>query len=223
MLVCAFLVHFAHETAGAARTRHSPLPFGGESSCKPPADRAARTRSQNSLHRRPGLDPGPIRRGPSVRTPALDTFRKITAAAYGSRLKPGRAERLKVESDPSTSLRGALATKQSILSLRGEMDCFARQSRLRATGGSQRRRAYFPHISLATSTASFSLAHCSSSDRMLPSSVEAKPHCGDTASWSSGANLAASSSRRLMSSFFSSSPNFEVMTPTTTILLPFGK
>ena len=26
-----------------------------------------------------------------------------------------------------------------------------------------------------------------------------------------------------MSSFFSSSPLFEVMTPTTTILLPFGK
>ena len=30
-------------------------------------------------------------------------------------------------------------------------------------------------------------------------------------------------SRRLMSSFFSSSPNFEVMTPTTTTLLPLGR
>jgi hypothetical protein len=43
-------------------------------------------------------------------------------------------------------------------------------------------RPYFPHTSFATSTASFSFAHCSSSVRMLPSSVEAKPHCGDSAS-----------------------------------------
>jgi hypothetical protein len=41
---------------------------------------------------------------------------------------------------------------------------------------------YLPHTSLATSTASFSFAHCSSSVRRLPSSVEAKPHCGDNAS-----------------------------------------
>ena len=40
----------------------------------------------------------------------------------------------------------------------------------------------YPHSSRATSTASFSLAHCSSSVRILPSSVEAKPHCGDSAS-----------------------------------------
>jgi hypothetical protein len=41
---------------------------------------------------------------------------------------------------------------------------------------------YFPHTSFATSTASLSFAHCSSSVRTLPSSVEAKPHCGETAS-----------------------------------------
>ncbi len=41
---------------------------------------------------------------------------------------------------------------------------------------------YLPQTSLATSTASLSLAHCSSSVSRLPSSVEAKPHCGDTAS-----------------------------------------
>ena len=41
---------------------------------------------------------------------------------------------------------------------------------------------YFPRTSPATSTASFSLAHCFSSVRTLPSSVEAKPHCGDSAS-----------------------------------------
>jgi peptidoglycan/LPS O-acetylase OafA/YrhL len=84
-------------------------------------------------------------------------------------------------------------------------------------------RSYLPHTSSAISTASLSFAHCSSLERMLPSSVEAKPHCGDNASCSSGANFAASSSRRLMWSFFSSSPNLEVMTPTTTTLLPLGR
>ena len=34
-----------------------------------------------------------------------------------------------------------------------------------------------------------SLAHCSSSASTLPSSVEAKPHCGDRQSWSSGDEL----------------------------------
>src|SRR5579863_7120443 len=38
---------------------------------------------------------------------------------------------------------------------------------------------YQPHTSLAISTIMRSLAHCSSSARTLPSSVEAKPHCGD--------------------------------------------
>ncbi len=38
---------------------------------------------------------------------------------------------------------------------------------------------YFPHTSSATSTQSRSFAHCSSSASTLPSSVEAKPHCGD--------------------------------------------
>src|SRR5580704_7437721 len=93
-------------------------------------------------------------------------------------------------------------------------------------GACARREAagpYFPQTSFAISTASLSFAHCSSSERMLPSSVEAKPHCGEIASCSSGANFEASSSRRMMSSFFSSSPNFEVMTPTTTTLLPLGR
>src|SRR5262249_23622857 len=55
-----------------------------------------------------------------------------------------------------------------------------------------------PHISSATSTIILSFAHCSSSARILPSSVEAKPHCGDRQSCSSGTYLAASSMRRLM-------------------------
>ena len=36
-----------------------------------------------------------------------------------------------------------------------------------------------PHTSSATSTIIRSFAHCSSSASTLPSSVEAKPHCGD--------------------------------------------
>src|SRR5262249_39704917 len=63
---------------------------------------------------------------------------------------------------------------------------------------SPRNRRHRPHPSWAISTAIRSFAHCSSSASTLPSSVEAKPHCGDTANCSSGANFAASSMRRLM-------------------------
>src|SRR4029077_12953078 len=80
-----------------------------------------------------------------------------------------------------------------------------------------------PHISYDTSTIIRSLAHCSSSASTLPSSVEAKPHCGDNANWSSATYLVASSIRRLMASLLSSLPLFEVTRPSTTIgLLPFG-
>ena len=51
-----------------------------------------------------------------------------------------------------------------------------------------------------------SFAHCSSSASTLPSSVEAKPHCGDRQSCSSATYLVASSMRRLMSSLRSSRP-----------------
>src|SRR6185312_15839852 len=74
---------------------------------------------------------------------------------------------------------------------RGELDCFVADAPRNDDGGYL--RDYFPHTSPAMSTASFNFAHCSSSERMLPSSVEAKPHCGDSASCSSGANFAASS------------------------------
>ena len=78
-----------------------------------------------------------------------------------------------------------------------------------------------PHTSSAISTIMRSFAHCSSSARILPSSLEAKPHCGDRQSWSSGTNFAASSMRRLISSLDSSVPVFEVTRPSTTFL-PFG-
>src|SRR2546423_14474303 len=48
MLVCALLVHIAHETAGAARTRSSLRPLFGEGkevSGKARADQAARSRN----------------------------------------------------------------------------------------------------------------------------------------------------------------------------------
>src|ERR1700721_840397 len=47
MLVCVLLFPFAHETAGAARTRSSLRPscFGGERICKPRANAVARMRT----------------------------------------------------------------------------------------------------------------------------------------------------------------------------------
>src|ERR1700722_8808424 len=82
MLVCAFFCAVAHETAGAARIRHSLLPpFGGTTKRKPRAGRAARTR---------------------------------TRICCLNRIKT-----------PTASLRGALATKQSISPSKERMDCFA--------------------------------------------------------------------------------------------------
>src|SRR5258707_12353346 len=80
---------------------------------------------------------------------------------------------------------------------------------------------YRPHTSSANSTTILSFAHCSSSARMLPSSVEAKPHCGDRQSWSSEMYFDAWSMRRLSSSLDSSVPDFEVTRPSTTVLF-FG-
>src|SRR5262249_17071038 len=85
------------------------------------------------------------------------------------------------------------------------------------------RNDIYPHTSFERSTIIFSFAHCSSSASTLPSSVEAKPHCGESASWSSATDFVASSRRRLMSSFFSRLPNLEVTSPSTTILLPLGR
>jgi len=48
--------------------------------------------NQEFSPRRPGLEPGPIRRGSSARAPAFDTFLTITAAAYGSLRSQGRRE-----------------------------------------------------------------------------------------------------------------------------------
>src|SRR3954453_19847017 len=88
---CAhFLVHVAHETAGAARIRHSlrPLNTEGETICKTSGKscrenaklRLAAGQTANTAVV-PGLTSdaqlrigGPILRGPSVRAPALVTF-----------------------------------------------------------------------------------------------------------------------------------------------------
>src|SRR6202044_1410178 len=81
---------------------------------------------------------------------------------------------------------------------------FLARSRREVLLGTRRNR--HPQISSAISTTRRSFAHCSSSERTLPSSVEAKPHCGDRQSCSRSTYLVASSMGRLMSSFFSSAP-----------------
>src|SRR6266850_4479606 len=80
-----------------------------------------------------------------------------------------------------------------------------------------------PQTSFDRSTIILSLAHCSSSASTLPSSVEAKPHCGERQNCSSGANRDASSMRRLMASFDSSVPLFDVTSPSTAVFGPFGR
>jgi hypothetical protein len=95
------IVQLAHETAGAARTRSSlrPALYEGETTQSSGGSRRENAdayplgslkMNQEFYPRRPGLEPGPIRRGLSVRALALDTFCKRTAAAYGSRRSPGR-------------------------------------------------------------------------------------------------------------------------------------
>src|SRR5215468_2819552 len=59
-----------------------------------------------------------------------------------------------------------------------------------------------PQTSFATSTTMRSFAHCSLSASTLPSSVEANPHCGDSASCSKATYFVASSMRRLISALF---------------------
>src|SRR6202051_734687 len=84
MLVCVSSHNFAHETAGAARIRHSLLPL---------------------------IIEGQIVHGNLGQTMPREG---------------GRASVVRNSNrDLTTSLRGALATKQSILPLRGEMDFFA--------------------------------------------------------------------------------------------------
>src|SRR5699024_3895494 len=77
---------------------------------------------------------------------------------------------------------------------------------------------YLPQTSSATSLTSLSLSHCCSSVRILPSSVEANPHCGLTHSRSSGTYFDASSIRVLISSLSSSSGNLDENRPSTTSL-----
>jgi putative tricarboxylic transport membrane protein len=80
---------------------------------------------------------------------------------------------------------------------------------------------WLPHTSRVTSTISRSLAISSSMVMVLPPIPLEKPHCGLSASCSSGTNLAASSMRRLRSSLLSSLRSLVVMIPSTAIL-PLG-
>jgi hypothetical protein len=139
-----------------------------------------------------------------IGTPELEVQRMLTrvrAEVVGNRCH-GRIRRCSARFIRRQSEAAShLFTSEAKQSRTGEAK---KSGLLRHLRSSQWRKTYFPHTSFATSTASLSLAHCSSSVRTLPSSVEANPHCGDRASWSSGAYFEASASRRLMSSFFSS-------------------
>src|SRR5207248_9469475 len=79
-----------------------------------------------------------------------------------------------------------------------------------------------PHTSAATLTTSPSLATCSAWVRVLPSTVEEKPHCGDRHSWSRGTHWAASSMRRFSSSLLSRAARLVVTRPSTTRFDPRG-
>src|SRR6202040_642119 len=70
-----------------------------------------------------------------------------------------------------------------------------------------------PQTSLAILTIMRSFAHCSRSASVLPSWVDAKPHCGLRASCSMSTNFAACSIRRLIAGWLSSLPAFEVTSP----------
>src|SRR4029077_1405785 len=75
-----------------------------------------------------------------------------------------------------------------------------------------------PQTSLAISEIMRSLVHCSSSERILPSSVDANPHCGDRQRRSIFMNLEAASLPPFIASRSSNCPNFVVTSPRTTVL-----
>src|SRR5262245_28068759 len=79
-----------------------------------------------------------------------------------------------------------------------------------------------PHTSRAVSTTRRSLVSSPSSSMVLPPMPLENPHCGLSASCSSGACLLASSMRRLSSSFDSSLPLLVVTRPRTATL-PLGR
>ncbi len=73
------------------------------------------------------------------------------------------------------------------------------------------------HTSFAMEMTCFILFHCSSSVRMLPSSVLENPHCGLRDKFSNGIDLLASAIFALIVSEFSNSGNLEVTKPKTTV------
>src|SRR5262249_29065512 len=88
--------------------------------------------------------------------------------------------------------------------------------------GTGRTHQVEPHTSRAVSTTRRSLASSPSSSMALPPMPLENPHCGLSASCSSGACLLASSMRRLSSSFDSSLPLLVVTRPRTATL-PLGR
>src|SRR5580765_1047631 len=80
MLVCAFFAQFAHETAGAARTRHSLLPLLRESLRKTRAlSAAARGKARETVSAVPGT------RGPRGRIRLSFNQRSHANVAFSNR------------------------------------------------------------------------------------------------------------------------------------------
>ena len=117
------LMHIAHETAGAARTRSSlrPLLFGAERSCKPRAYAVARTMTHISSSPRTR---GPIRRVVSLYAVRPMPSPTITARGYGSPRSRGRRN---IGSRSRDTLRPRLTNFVGPLETRGR-----REDRVRA-------------------------------------------------------------------------------------------
>src|SRR6266702_5705227 len=103
MLVCALFAQICTRDRGCSAHPAFPAPSFGEktqANLGQIAPREGEVVSMQHTPRRPGLEPGPIRRGLSVRALALDIFCKMTAAAYGSLRSQGRREKLARRFEP---------------------------------------------------------------------------------------------------------------------------
>ena len=119
----AFLVQIAHETAGAARTRSSLRPLFSRARkflaklgriASRECEAAFRPRCIYNHRRRPGLDPGPIRRGPPVRTLALETFcKQYSPRSMGPGVRRDDAWRELRQAQPQNAVYPPSITKQS--------------------------------------------------------------------------------------------------------------
>src|SRR2546423_15538226 len=94
MLVCAYYCAFGTRDRGCSRHPAFPAPSAFKRAnefAKLGRNHAARTRTYALSPRRPGLEPGPIRRGGNCLEKVVDGFASTIAdGGYGSRRSPGR-------------------------------------------------------------------------------------------------------------------------------------